>query len=96
MAKYVDLSIPYDAAAKLAYEASDKSMAYDAFKAKHRRKTLSRFRGAGCSENDHNYCVTPTTKAAISFMIHHNTGHNITKQDASIEELDKSAVHFIE
>jgi len=35
MAKYVDLSIPYDAAAKLAYEASDKSIAYDAFKAKY-------------------------------------------------------------
>ena len=30
----VDLSIPYDAAAKLAYEASDKSMKYDEFKAK--------------------------------------------------------------
>jgi hypothetical protein len=30
----VDLSIPYDAAAKLAHEASDKSMAYDAFKTK--------------------------------------------------------------
>ena len=30
-----DISIPYDAAAKLAYEASDKSMAYDAFKTKY-------------------------------------------------------------
>jgi hypothetical protein len=30
----VDISIPYDAAAKLAYEASDKSMAYPAFKTK--------------------------------------------------------------
>jgi hypothetical protein len=28
----VDLSIPYDAAAKLAYEASDKSVSYEAFK----------------------------------------------------------------
>mmetsp|Transcript_19384 Transcript_19384/g.28424 ORF Transcript_19384/g.28424 Transcript_19384/m.28424 type:complete len:500 (+) Transcript_19384:101-1600(+) len=31
----VDLSIPYDAAAKLAHEASDKSVSYDAFKAKY-------------------------------------------------------------
>jgi hypothetical protein len=31
----VDLSIPYDAAAKLAYEASDKSMAYGDFKTKY-------------------------------------------------------------
>ena len=31
----IDVSIPYDAAAKLAYEASDKSMAYPAFKAKY-------------------------------------------------------------
>lgn len=31
----VDLSIPYDAAAKLAYEKSDKSMAYPAFKEKY-------------------------------------------------------------
>lgn len=31
----VDVSIPYDAAAKLAYEASDKSMAYDDFKVKY-------------------------------------------------------------
>jgi hypothetical protein len=31
----VDVSIPYDAAAKLAYEASDKSMAYPDFKAKY-------------------------------------------------------------
>ena len=30
----VDLSIPYDAAAKLAYDKSDKSMTYDAFKKK--------------------------------------------------------------
>merc|ERR1712151_260843 len=29
-----DISVPYDAAAKLAYEASDKSMPYDAFKTK--------------------------------------------------------------
>lgn len=32
--KTVDLSIPYDAAAKLAYESSDKSMPYAAFKVK--------------------------------------------------------------
>ena len=31
----VDISVPYDAAAKLAYEASDKSMAYDDFKVKY-------------------------------------------------------------
>ena len=31
----VDISIPYDAAAKLAYESSDKSMEYTAFKAKY-------------------------------------------------------------
>ena len=31
----VDVSIPYDATAKNAYEASDKSMAYDDFKAKY-------------------------------------------------------------
>jgi methionine-rich copper-binding protein CopC len=31
----VDLSVPYDAAAKLAYEASDKSMAYSDFKTKY-------------------------------------------------------------
>jgi len=31
----VDVSIPYDAAAKLAYEASDKSMAYADFKTKY-------------------------------------------------------------
>jgi hypothetical protein len=31
----VDLSIPYDAAAKLAYDASDKKMDYTAFKTKH-------------------------------------------------------------
>ena len=31
----VDLSIPYDAAAKLAYESSDRSMEYDAFKKIH-------------------------------------------------------------
>lgn len=30
----VDLSIPYDAAARLAYDKSDKSMTYDAFKEK--------------------------------------------------------------
>jgi len=30
-----DLSIPYDAAAKLAYEKSDKSVPYDAFKEKY-------------------------------------------------------------
>ena len=28
----IDVSIPYDATAKLAYEASDKSVAYPAFK----------------------------------------------------------------
>ena len=31
----IDISIPYDAAAKLAYEASDKSMEYAAFKTKY-------------------------------------------------------------
>ncbi len=31
----VDISVPYDAAAKLAYETSDKSMAYDDFKVKY-------------------------------------------------------------
>jgi hypothetical protein len=31
----IDVSIPYDAAAKLAYEKSDKSMAFDAFKEKY-------------------------------------------------------------
>ena len=30
----IDISIPYDAAAKLAFEASDKSMDYAAFKTK--------------------------------------------------------------
>ena len=30
-----DVSIPYDAAAKLAYESSDKSLTYDKFKAKY-------------------------------------------------------------
>ena len=33
-ASVVDISIPYDAAAKLAYEASDKKMAYSDFKPK--------------------------------------------------------------
>ena len=31
----IDISVPYDAPAKLAYEASDKSMEYDEFKAKY-------------------------------------------------------------
>jgi len=37
----VDLSIPYDAAAMLAYEASDKSMAFDAFKTKYLDETVA-------------------------------------------------------
>jgi hypothetical protein len=36
----VDISIPYDAAAKLAYEASDKSMAYDDFKIKYEAEAV--------------------------------------------------------
>ena len=35
-----DLSIPYDAAAKLAYESSDKSMTYDTFKAKYEEEAI--------------------------------------------------------
>jgi hypothetical protein len=31
----MDVSIPYDAAARLAYDKSDKSMAYDDFKTKY-------------------------------------------------------------
>jgi hypothetical protein len=37
----VDLSVPYDAAAKLAYEASDKSMAYDDFKIKYKADAIA-------------------------------------------------------
>jgi hypothetical protein len=37
----VDLSIPYDAAARLAYDASDKSLPYDEFKAKYEADTVA-------------------------------------------------------
>jgi hypothetical protein len=37
----VDLSVPYDAAAKLAYEASDKSMAYGDFKIKYESDAIA-------------------------------------------------------
>lgn len=37
----IDISIPYDAAAKLAFEASDKSMSYDDFKAKYDADTVA-------------------------------------------------------
>jgi len=40
-AEPVDLSIPYDAAAKLAYEASDKSMKYEAFKTKYEEDSVA-------------------------------------------------------
>lgn len=36
----IDVSIPYDAAAKLAYEASDKSMKYDDFKTKYEENAV--------------------------------------------------------
>jgi hypothetical protein len=37
----VDLSIPYDAAARLAYDASDKGLPYDEFKAKYEADTVA-------------------------------------------------------
>jgi len=40
-AETIDISIPYDAAAKLAYESSDKSMKYDDFKVKYEADAVS-------------------------------------------------------
>jgi hypothetical protein len=37
----VDVSIPYDAAARLAYDGSDKSLSYDEFKAKYEADTVA-------------------------------------------------------
>ena len=38
----IDVSIPYDAAARLAYDKSDKSMAYDAFKTKYEADAVAK------------------------------------------------------
>ena len=41
VAQPVDLSIPYDAAAKLAYEASDKKLSYDEFKSQYEANAVA-------------------------------------------------------
>jgi hypothetical protein len=57
----VDVSIPYDAAAKLAYEASDESIKYSEFQKKYEADAVAeiKIKNAGSAPNAHNDTVMP-------------------------------------